>query len=135
MSTGNYRDYQYLFELHFFQDNVVNQKIAVRILAKLGCEVRVAENGLVALDRLKEERPDLILMDCHMSELDGYQTTQKIRDDKQYDDMPIIALTANALESDKQRCLDFEMNDFLTKPISKEVFQKVVSSYSNSKAS
>ncbi|MCH2207878.1 MAG: transporter substrate-binding domain-containing protein [Lentisphaerales bacterium] len=112
------------------EDNIVNQKIAMRILEKLGCHVRVAENGIIALQRLSEQQPDIILMDCHMPVMDGYETTRKIRNDKQYGDMPIIALTANALESDKQKCLDCGMNDFLTKPFNKDVFQKVVQSYS-----
>lgn len=112
------------------EDNIVNQKIAVKVLTKMGCEVRVAENGNVVLEVLTQMKPDIIFMDCHMPELDGYQTTAEIRKNKDYDDLAIVAMTANALQGDKEKCLAVGMNDYISKPIDKEALKSILKKYS-----
>ncbi|GLQ30112.1 ATP-binding protein [Litoribrevibacter albus] len=104
------------------EDNEVNQKVATGLLKKLGfTEIHIADNGQIAVDLLKKENSfDLILMDCHMPVMDGYEATQAIRDLPQGKNIPIIAVTANIMNEDKQRCFDCGMNDFLTKPYRKE---------------
>ena len=103
------------------EDNVVNQKVAARMLEKLGIRVDVANNGLEAVRMCLQFRYDLILMDCQMPEMDGYAATREIRRLQALSasprGVPIIALTANTLEGDRERCLDAGMSDFLGKPI------------------
>jgi len=102
------------------EDNPVNQKLAVRLLQKLGVEVQVAVNGLEALQALREADFDAVLMDCQMPELDGYEATRRLRGAAgavRNPDVPVIALTAHALATDRSKCLDAGMTDYLTKPI------------------
>ena len=107
------------------EDNKVNQMVATFTLKKLGIEnVVVADDGLIALERLKacdgDEPFDIILMDCQMPNLDGYQTAKAIRSaeaGEHFTSIAIIAMTANAMEGDKEKCLLAGMNDYLTKPI------------------
>ncbi len=104
------------------EDNKVNQQVAGFMLKKLGYEFDLAENGLQALDKLSEleGQYDLVLMDCQMPEMDGFEATESIRSGKggeQNKAIPVIALTANAMEGDKQKCLDSGMNEYLSKPI------------------
>ena len=100
------------------EDNEINQKVASAMLAALGLKSAVAPNGRVAVDRVRGEIFDLVLMDCQMPVMDGYAATAAIRalpgDDR---DVPILALTANALQGDEARCLAAGMNGFLTKPL------------------
>lgn len=103
------------------EDNEVNQKVATGLLKKLGfTEIFIADNGQLAVEQIKKDNFDLILMDCHMPVMDGYQATQAIRMLPQGKDIPIIAVTANIMNEDKQRCFDCGMSDFLTKPYRKE---------------
>ncbi len=103
------------------EDNEVNQKVATGLLKKLGfTDIKIAENGQIAVDMIQEEDFDLILMDCHMPVMDGYQATETIRQLPKGKNIPIIAVTANIMNEDKQRCFDCGMNDFLTKPYRKE---------------
>ncbi len=100
------------------EDNPVNQKVAVRLLEKMGCTVYVAENGNKALDMITRDNYDLILMDCQMPELDGYETTAAIRKlEGPKRNIPIVALTANAMKGDRERCLAAGMNDYISKPV------------------
>ncbi len=100
------------------EDNPVNQMVATKLLSKLGCTTKVANNGAEAIERLQDEKFDLILMDCMMPELDGYEATRRIRaTDNDYAKIPIIAFTANAMQSDQQACTDAGMDDFLDKPV------------------
>jgi len=100
------------------EDNIVNQKVAARMLEKLGCKVDVAANGDEAV-RMWEKFPyQAIFMDCHMPVLDGYQATRLIREHEKYEDhVSIIALTANAMKGEREKCLAAGMDDFVSKPI------------------
>ncbi|MHC4454609.1 MAG: response regulator, partial [Planctomycetota bacterium] len=102
-------------------DNLVNQKIALHLLdKKLGYNADVVSNGREALDALKKLDYDLVLMDCHMPEMDGYEATCNIRDDRstvRNHNIPIIAMTANAMNGDREKCIEAGMNDYVTKPI------------------
>ncbi len=102
------------------EDNPVNQMVAKGMLAKLGCEVLVAAHGGEALERLEQEPIDLVLMDCNMPVMDGYETTRRIRLNGRWPELPIIALTANALSDERERCRAAGMNDYLAKPFRRE---------------
>lgn len=102
------------------EDNPINQTIAVKIVEKMGCHADAVGNGFEAVNALKNFPYDLILMDCHMPEMDGFEATQAIREFEKENSRkptPIIALTASAMSSDKDQCLQSGMNDYLTKPI------------------
>ena len=112
------------------EDNIINQKVALTLLNKLGCkQVTLAQNGLEAV-KFYQERPfDLILMDCQMPILSGYEATESIRETNSnfnLPSVPIIAMTANAMEGDKEKCLASGMNDYLSKPIKKELIIKML---------
>jgi PAS domain S-box-containing protein len=98
------------------EDNIVNQKVGVALLGKLGCQVEVAANGREAL-RMTSQLYDLIFMDCQMPEMDGYETTGEIRKrEGAARHTPIIALTAGAMAEDRERCIRAGMDDYLSKP-------------------
>jgi CheY-like chemotaxis protein len=99
-------------------DNAVNQKVARRTLERLGVNVEVVGNGREAVTAWKSGRFDLILMDCQMPELDGYEATREIRRQEQNGRRtPIVALTAHAMKGDDIRCREAGMDDYLTKPL------------------
>jgi PAS domain S-box-containing protein len=100
------------------EDNPVNQRIATALLERIGCKVELAANGTEALERAAERNYDLILMDCQMPGMDGYETTARIRRwPAPRGRTPIVALTASALAGDRERCLAAGMDGYLTKPI------------------
>ena len=106
------------------EDNIVNQKVATLLLNRLGCRVDVAATGTEAIDLWARFPYDVILMDCQMPELDGFDATRAIRNrERAGQHVPIIALTANAMEGDRQVCLDAGMDDYLTKPMSTEMIR------------
>ncbi|WP_371192848.1 ATP-binding protein [Glaciecola sp. SC05] len=112
------------------EDNEINQVIITTMLTQLGLSYALADDGITALETLKshtEDHFDLILLDCQMPRLDGYETTRTIRSfpamDK-YASIPIIALTANAMVGDRQKCLDAGMDDYIAKPLDKSVLIK-----------
>jgi len=105
-------------EILLVEDNKVNQKLALRLLERLGCQARVAESGIEALELLDTQKFDLILMDCQMPLMDGYEATRRIREREHSNrHIPIVAITANAMESDLEKCLEAGMDSYLTKPI------------------
>lgn len=109
------------------EDNPVNQRIAQRFLQRLGCRVDVADHGGTALERLEDTAYELVLMDCQMPVLDGYDTTRELRRREGSErHTPVVALTANALAGDREKCLAAGMDDFVTKPIQGEVLAQVV---------
>jgi signal transduction histidine kinase/ligand-binding sensor domain-containing protein/CheY-like chemotaxis protein len=101
------------------EDNPVNQKVALHLLRKLGCEVDVAWNGAEAVARTERSQYDLVLMDVQMPEMDGLQAVAKIRERERGSDrrLPVIALTAHAMAGDEDRCLAAGMDGYLSKPI------------------
>jgi PAS domain S-box-containing protein len=105
-------------EVLVVEDNLVNQKLAAKLLERMGCQVKVAASGAAALGLYADYRFDLILMDCQMPEMDGYETTALIRQrESGRKRTPIIALTANVMENDLEKCLEAGMDAYLTKPI------------------
>jgi len=102
------------------EDNPVNQMVAKGMLAKLGYAVDIAPHGVEALSYLEHEATDLILMDCNMPIMDGYETSRRIRQDGRWPELPIIALTANVLPEERERCRAAGMNDYLAKPLRRE---------------
>ena len=111
------------------EDNLINQKVSVRILEKLDCTVDVANDGLEALEKYNANQYDLILMDCEMPVMNGYEATRLIREKEQFSGQhtPIIALTASAMESDRRRCLDAGMDAHEVKPVSRKALQGLLS--------
>jgi len=102
------------------EDNLTNQIVAEAMLELFGCDVDLTTNGKEAVQAVKEQKYDLILMDCQMPELDGYSATGKIRDFEKLTETthtPIIALTAHAMSGDRQRCISAGMDDYLSKPL------------------
>ncbi len=108
-------------------DNVVNQRLAARLLQKLGCEVAVAPSGREALDLLVFQPQDLIVMDCQMPDLDGYQATRQIRElEGPTRHTPIVAMTAYAMRGDRERCLAAGMDDYYSKPVTGDDFVEML---------
>ncbi len=110
------------------EDNPINQLLSIKIFSRWGFELDIAENGKLALDKLEEHTYNLILMDLQMPEMDGYETTAYIRTQlHQYDDLPIVAMTAHAIKDEKDKCLAIGMNDYISKPFDpKELYALIV---------
>lgn len=108
------------------EDNPVNQLVAKGMLAKLGCQVELATQGVEALAQLEEEAFDLVLMDCNMPVMDGYEATRRIRERGRWPGLPIVALTANAMPEERDRCRAAGMDDYLAKPFRREDLLAVV---------
>jgi two-component system sensor histidine kinase/response regulator len=112
------------------EDNPINQFIARVILEQHGCAVTVAEDGLQGLKNYQSSKFELILMDCQMPRLDGYMATREIRDIERQNPArprtPVVALTANAMPGDKEKCLDAGMDDYLAKPFTKKALSDVL---------
>jgi signal transduction histidine kinase/ActR/RegA family two-component response regulator len=107
------------------EDNAINQLVITHELAALGYEVVAVNNGLEALNALESQVFDLVLMDCQMPELDGYEASRRIRASPgEIRKLPIVALTAHALKEDLERCLDAGMNDTITKPFREDVLRQ-----------
>ena len=102
------------------EDNDVNQELAVDILTALGLNVSVAGNGLIALGMLETQQFDAILMDCQMPVMDGFEATRRIRSQARLAHVPILAMTANAMSGDRERCLAAGMNEHISKPINQD---------------
>ena len=99
------------------EDNALNQEVALAFLHEMGLEVDIADNGRIAVDKVKAGNYDAVLMDMQMPVLDGLAATREIRQLPGQDDLPIISMTANALAEDRERCIEAGMNDHMTKPI------------------
>ncbi len=106
------------------EDNPVNQLVIEAALEDLGCDITLVENGLKALLALQASSFDIIFMDCQMPELDGYEATRQARENGCA--IPIIAITANALAGDRERCLEAGMDDYISKPIAEDALQQML---------
>ncbi len=111
------------------EDNFVNQKVTIRQLEKLGYRADIAGNGQEAYDAVSTIPYDLVLMDCNMPIMDGYTATKKIRENPKIKDIPIIALTANAMKEDEEKCLAAGMNDYLTKPVNRNILGNTITKW------
>ncbi|MNJ48213.1 Autoinducer 2 sensor kinase/phosphatase LuxQ [compost metagenome] len=108
------------------EDNPVNQTVIEAMLRSLGYQVTLAADGAQALHWAEQGSFAAILMDCHLPELDGYATTRRIRQLREHFATPIIALTANAQQEDRERCLAAGMNDYLAKPFKRTDLHKIL---------
>jgi CheY-like chemotaxis protein len=118
------------------EDHAVNRMLATRLLKKLGCEVQIAENGRIACDRTAHEPYDLVFMDCQMPEMDGFEATRTIRSRELETNrhLPIVALTANAMTEDRERCLDAGMDDYIPKPYTAADFERTLGRWCTAQA-
>jgi PAS domain S-box-containing protein len=109
------------------EDNLVNQKVAMIMLQKLGLEADVVANGLEALDALVGVAYDLVLMDCQMPEMDGFEATHRIRErERGTRRIPIVAMTANAMVGDREQCLEAGMDDHIPKPVRMDELKRIL---------
>lgn len=110
------------------EDNLINQKVASYTLSKQGAQVEIANHGKEAIVMIEKKKYDVILMDIQMPEMDGFETTQYIRNNEKdwISKTPIIAMTASALVSERVKCLASGMNDYISKPFqAKELYDKI----------
>ena len=108
------------------EDNKINQMVATELLKIKGFETTVADNGCIVLELLQKHKFDLILMDMQMPEMDGFETTRMIRSDLRFANIPILAMTANAMPEDREVCLKAGMNDHIVKPIEPNILYRML---------
>lgn len=115
------------------EDNEINIMLFQEYMRCWNIECDVAENGLVALEKVKKNKYNMIFMDLQMPEMDGYQATENIRQvlGKQYTELPIIALTASNTQESREKAQETGMNDYITKPINASLLQSLIQKYSN----
>ncbi len=113
------------------EDNIVNQMVVKAMLEKLVCDVTLASNGKIAVEKIQDLQPDIVLMDMSMPEMDGAEATRLIRkyQEETGQSVPIIGVTAHALREDKQKCLDAGMDDYLPKPVKQVALQDMLSKW------
>ncbi len=111
------------------EDNMINLKVAIHLLKKFGYKPDTAANGKEAVKAVEKTPYDLILMDVQMPEMDGYEATQKIRAMNNRKDIPILAMTANAMKGDREKCLKAGMNDYITKPVKPENLLETITAW------
>ncbi len=110
------------------EDNPVNQKVACRMLERLGCAVEIVEDGKTAVDRVRDTVFDLVFMDCQMPEMDGFEATRAIRrmESGHGRHVTIVAMTAHAMTSDRAACLAAGMDDYMAKPIRADMLREAL---------
>jgi CheY-like chemotaxis protein len=115
--------------LLLIEDNAVNLMMATFMLEKYACHITPAENGVQAVELIKQGGFDLVLMDCQMPEMDGYEATKVVRQLEKETagaHIPIVALTANAMKGDDEKCFAAGMDDYITKPIEPEKLENIL---------
>jgi signal transduction histidine kinase/CheY-like chemotaxis protein/HPt (histidine-containing phosphotransfer) domain-containing protein len=116
------------------EDNAVNQQVASRLLASFGLQASIVANGVEAIERTQHEHFDVIFMDCQMPVMDGYEATRRIRDRERVEArarMPIVAMSANAMQGDRVRCLEAGMDDYIAKPVKREHLAQTLARWLN----
>ena len=117
------------------EDNIINQKLAMIVLKKMGCQVDLAENGEIALDKIRINTYDIVFMDCQMPVMNGYEATSAIRkleqDGMLTSHIPIIAITAHAMTGDREVCMRSGMDDYISKPINQVKIIEILKQYTN----
>ena len=109
------------------EDNEINQEVANELLTQAGLVVTIANNGQEGVEKVSESKFDCVLMDCQMPVMDGYEATRAIRKDERFSSLPILAMTANAMKGDREKCLDAGMNEHISKPIDpQELFSTLI---------
>ena len=112
------------------EDNPINQMVASKMLEKFGLKPELANNGVEALDKLQQQDFDLVLMDCQMPEMDGFEATKEVRRQNlttaDGSPLPIVAMTANVMSGDRERCLDVGMDDYIGKPVKRDKLEEVL---------
>jgi CheY-like chemotaxis protein/HPt (histidine-containing phosphotransfer) domain-containing protein len=110
------------------EDNLINQQVAIRLLERMGCRVTVGSNGRDVLDILTQSPYDLVLMDCQMPDMDGFEATVAIRtrEARTGGHVPIVAMTAHAMPGARERCLAAGMDDYISKPVAAEELQRML---------
>ncbi|MBI2751214.1 MAG: response regulator [Burkholderiales bacterium] len=126
ITSHGMREDQVLMNVLLVEDHAINQKLAITLLERWGHHVEVAENGQIALDMLERQQFDIILMDMQMPVMDGLEATRRIRASGAGRRTPIIAMTANAMEGDRERCLTAGMDDYISKPIKAQELQQML---------
>lgn len=99
------------------EDNEINQQVATELLERAGMQVDIADNGQIAVDKVRERPYDIVLMDLQMPVMDGFEASREIRQDDRFTSLPIVAMTANAMAGDKDRCIEAGMQDHVAKPV------------------
>lgn len=112
-------------------DNLISQQVSIKILQQMGYTVHGANNGKEALEAIEILNFDVVFMDCQMPEMDGYEATRILRQDKSKAHMPVIALTANAMKGDKEACMNAGMTDYITKPIKAASLAAILHKYAD----
>ncbi|MBK1879059.1 response regulator [Pelagicoccus mobilis] len=133
---SEFADVKFTARVLVVEDNVTNQHVAKGILEKFGLKVSLAANGLEALRNLEQFNYDLVFMDCQMPEMDGYEASQRIRADEMKEERsrtPIVAMTANNIKGDREKCLEAGMDDYIAKPIKPDKLLAILESWLGSK--
>ncbi len=108
------------------EDNAINQKVIERMVQKLGYRVKLVANGRDAIEALSRDNYELIFMDCQMPEMDGFEACREIRKNEGGTRIPIVAITANAMKGDRERCLAAGMDDYVSKPFKQDDLRVVI---------
>ncbi|MDO8311762.1 MAG: response regulator [Sideroxyarcus sp.] len=116
------------------EDNDLNQEVATELLRDAGFVIDLAENGQIALDKVRAAEYDIVLMDMQMPVMDGVTATREIRKEPRFRDLPVVAMTANAMQADRDRCIAAGMNDYIAKPIEPEDLWKALLKWIKPKA-
>jgi CheY-like chemotaxis protein len=111
------------------EDNEINRIVLKELLEKQGIQVQIAENGVEALNNMEHNGYDCVLMDVQMPIMDGFQATRRLKEISTLKDIPVIAMTANAMQQDRQKCLEVGMVDFISKPILPLTLYQVLSKW------
>lgn len=121
--------YQIRAQALVVEDNKVNRRVATGMLKNAGCEVTEAENGRVAIEKMMQNRFDLVFIDIQMPEMDGLEATRRIRAEERWRDVPIIAMTARAMKGDRETCIAASMNDYISKPARSDTLRDMLAKW------